>query len=241
MKPWEISQTKNSSFNEFYTTYEQCDTVLGEIKRLGFLDSFKTICCPCDGAHSNIVKWLQNNTKAKIVYFDYLDCNSSKARQMMLKCGCVITNPPYDRKIWIPFFMFLHESKIPYFIWGSMPSNTSKSTYNLDYLFYIKTDNCFERPDGKIAQVNLTCFYTNFDVPYPDYEYEPAEKAQFYKGIPLYDHARNVPKDYMGWFLAPFSMLKYLKHYDIDEKLSKEGGHGKYIRFCLRRKTNGQS
>ena len=73
--PFERSMARNkqkNSFNEFYTTYENADEILGALKEQGFLDDIKTICCPCDGAHSNIVKWLQNNTKAKIVYFDYL-------------------------------------------------------------------------------------------------------------------------------------------------------------------------
>lgn len=227
------------SFNEFYTTYEQCDIVLGEIKRLGFLDGFKTICCPCDGAHSNIVKWLQKNTKAKVVFFDYLDCNSSKARSMMLRCECVITNPPFENSQWQPLFDFLKKSKLNYFLWGS-PHNIND---HLDYIFIVPSHRAlgwnYNLERGVIKNAS-TQFFTNFDVPYLDYDYVPAEREQFYKGIPCYDHTKNIPKDYFGWMRVPITAIRYIKHYEL--KNCYDSVSSKYIRILIRRrKTNGQS
>lgn len=242
MKPWEKPKSgkgwdkTRSDFNEYYTTYEQCEQVLGSLKKLGFLDKFKKICCPCDGDQSNIVKWLQNNTNAEIVHFNYLDCNSQKARQIMMRCGCVITNQPFAMKSWKPLFWFLHNSQIPYFIWGPLPTSRDEFRYHLDYIFSVKCNSEYLRPNGELVFVGITTFYTNFDVPYPDYEYEPAKEDQWYRGLPMYDKVRNVPKNYYGWFYAPFSILFYLKHYDINRERSGDRDHGKYVRLCVRRR-----
>jgi hypothetical protein len=232
----EKNKQKNS-FNEFYTTYENADEVLGALKEQGFLDDIKTICCPCDGAHSNIVKWLQNNTKAKIVYFDYLDVNSVRARKKMLQCGCVITNPPFSADISVPFLKFLKSNKIPYLIWGPllMPINC------FDYLFTAKKKRgamarLFKRPDGSMTIVSNHVYYTNFDVDYPDYNYEPPKVEQFYDGIPFYDSYKNIPKDYYGWFYAPMSARFVIKHYDIDLKRSKKSISNRFCRLCMRRR-----
>ena len=68
-----------------------------------------------------------------------------------------------------------------------------------DYLFTAQkkrgaNGRPFERPDGSMAIVNNLVYYTNFDVDYPDYDYEPPKVEQFYDGIPFYDSYKNIPK-----------------------------------------------
>lgn len=117
-KPWTrvSARSDREDFNEYYTLYEQCDIQLRDI--IDLLRPFKTICCPCDSEKSNIVKWLQDNTEAEIIYFDDLDINSEEAREIMSSCDCVITNPPYESKHFIPFFLWLNDNNIEYYIWG---------------------------------------------------------------------------------------------------------------------------
>ena len=230
-----LNVSRTDGFNEFYTTYEQCEEVLGYLKSLGLLNK-KSICCPCDGEHSNIVKWLKANTKAKIVYFDYLDCNSAKARQQMLKCGCVITNPPFDNNEWMPLFNFCKQYKLAYFLWGS-PHNFN---YNLDYICVVPSHKLecwdYDLPKGVVKPAS-TLFYTNFEVPYIDYDYSPAKSDQYYKGIPVYDYIKNVPKNYYDWMYVPITFTRYIKHYEIDVNRTKDSPTGKYIRICIRRKN----
>lgn len=233
-----MNRGKDIDFNEFYTTYDQCELYFSHLKKTGQLDNIKSICCPCDGANSNIVKWLKANTKAKIVYFDYLDCNSQKARQQMLKCGCVITNPPFESKHWTPLFEFLRGAKLKYLIFGTF--------LQTGHLRHIKDFDCvyqspykeaydFIRPDGTLSAVHIF-LYTNFNYPEDTYEYKPVEKVQYYRGIPVFDKVANVPKDYNDWFYAPLNILCFIRNRDYSYERTLATVPGKYVRVCIRRK-----
>ena len=79
-----------------------------------------------------------------------------------------------------------------------------------------------------------TIFYTNYDVPYLDYEYkEPTKPIETYEGIPVFDYTRNIPKDYYGWMYVPCTSPRYIKHFELDD--TKRGVPGIYTRYCIRR------
>lgn len=232
--PYQNERVKSQSFDEYYTPYDQVELFLGELRDSGQFKDIKSICCPCDGARSNIVKWLQKNTSAKIVFFDYLDCNSSKARQKMLQCGCVITNPPFSSSSFTHFFAFLLENNLKYFIWGPYLQNGHLRHFiRLDKVRDFSEN--FDRPDGSQLGVHGSV-YSNFLLSKKDYSYEPAKTQQFFKGIPVFDFSKNVPKDYFGWMYVPQSFLTCLDSFDYDRVRSFKGVDGKYVRICVRRR-----
>lgn len=159
-KQWEkcIDSKTNPMFNEFYTTYEQAEAVLRPM--LKHFDG-KRVCCPCDGAESNIVKWLLENTNCDVTFFDYLDFNSEEARSIMNRCDVIITNPPFSMKHFKPFAHWLIDNKKDCLIWGPFTSET-KILNNL-YTYTPRKCNIWKyaKPSGEF-KVARTAFYTTF-------------------------------------------------------------------------------
>ena len=244
MKPW-LKNSNDSTFNEFYTTREQCELVFDEIIPIINEQTNKdkiTVCCPCDGEQSEIPKYLFEHTNWAIDYFGDLDMNSEVARERMLNADVIITNPPFKMSEWRPFVEWLITNKKQFFIWGPLfqCGNFKLLKLILDYGMLYKPKNTnyhmymYNRPDGSQKAAN-TEFYTSYKVPVYEYNYKPIDEIQYYNGIPVYDKTRNIPPDYMDWMYVPITSLLYLQPFEIDS--TKRGVPGKYVRVCVKRKA----
>ena len=250
-KPWEkISSLK--AFNEFYTLYESCELIFRDLlpiinEQTKPKNDTITVCCPCDSEKSNIVKWLQDNTSWNIIYFGDKDVNSEEARSIMIEADIIITNPPFSMNVWKPFMTWLIENKKKFFVFGPIIQSGSlklaKNIYKHSYLYTVKNHKSIMWEydtihDGR-QQAN-TIFYTNYDVPYLDYEYkEPSKPIETYEGIPVFDYTKNIPKDYYDWMYVPCTSPRYIKHFELDD--TKRGVPGKYSRYCIRRVYTSKS
>lgn len=244
MKTWQ--KDRNSpTFNEFYTTKEQCDIILFDAINMIYKQTKNKkikVCCPCDGKQSEIVKYLQIFCDWEIDYFDDLDFNSEEARERMLKADVIITNPPFKMKEWKPFIEWLITNKKNFFIWGPLLQTGSRKLlkFVIDnaYIYRNKEHKnnvwMYNRPDGS-QKPATTFFYTSYKVPKIEYKYEPAKEEQYYEGIPVYDKTKNIPKDYNDWMYVPVTSIGYLQPFEVDD--TKRGVPGKYIRVCVRRKA----
>ena len=242
MKPWE-KDSSNPTFNEFYTTAEQCDIIFSEMIPIMHKENDckpLKVCCPCDGEQSEIVKYFKLHcSDCEIDYFNDLDFNSEEARDRMLKADVIITNPPFSMKYWRPFIEWLITNNKKFFIWGPyIHSKLLKYVTEHAYLYSNKEHKhntwAYNRPDGT-QKAAITCFYTSYKVPILEYKYKPAKKEQSYNNIPVYDSLYNIPLDYIGWMYVPITSIAYLQPFEVDD--TKPGVPGKYVRVCLRRKS----
>ena len=244
MKPWQ-KDSSGSTFNEFYTTREQCEIIFDEMIPIINEQTNKdkiSVCCPCDGEQSEIPKYLAEHTNWSIDYFGDLDMNSEEARERMLNADVIITNPPFRMCEWRPFVEWLITNKKQFFIWGPLYTSRSKKTLKLilDYGMIYKPKNygchtyMYNRPDGS-QKAAVTEFYTSYKVPVYGYTYKPIDEIQYYNGIPVYDRRCNIPPDYTGWMYVPITTLHYLQPFEID--ITKKCVPGKYVRVCVRRKA----
>ena len=58
MKPWE-KDSSGPTFNEFYTTTEQCDIIFSEMIPIMHKENDckpLKVCCPCDGEQSDLLE-----------------------------------------------------------------------------------------------------------------------------------------------------------------------------------------
>lgn len=235
----------SKTFNEFYTLYESCELIFRDLipiieKQTKTANNKLTVCCPCDSERSNIVKWLKDNTDWNIVYFGDKDVNSEEARNIMLEADVIITNPPFSMRVWKPFMTWLINNKKNFFIFGPLLQSSSKLAklvYKHSYIYTVKNhkSNMWEYDTiNNGRQYAATIYYTNYDVPYLDYDYkEPKEPIETYEGIPVYNKTRNIPKDYKGWMYVPCTSITYIKNFEIDS--TRRGVPGKFIRYCIRR------
>lgn len=135
---------KNSSdltFNEFYTTKEQCNIIFDEMIPIINKQEHKKylqVCCPCDSEQSEIPKYLIEHTNWSIDYFGDLDVNSEEARERMRKADVIITNPPFKISEWRPFVEWLIANNKKFFIWGS--SVNVKLSKNIKTYFRLWND-----------------------------------------------------------------------------------------------------
>lgn len=244
MKTWK-KDINSPTFNEFYTTKEQCEIIFDEMIPIINEQTNKdkiSVCCPCDGEQSEIPKYLAEHTNWSIDYFGDLDMNSEDARERMLNADVIITNPPFKMKEWKPFITWLITNKKNFFIWGPLLQTGSrkllKFVVNNAYIYINKEHKhnvwMYNRPDGS-QKPAVTYFYTSYKVHKYEYKYEPAKEEQYYEGIPVYDKLKNIPKDYNDWMYVPVTSLGYLQPFEIDD--TKRGVPGKYIRVCVRRKA----
>lgn len=245
MKPWQ-KDSSGPTFNEFYTTAEQCDIIFSEMIPIMHKENDckpLKVCCPCDGEQSEIVKYFKLNCPDwDIDYFNDLDFNNEEARDRMLKADVIITNPPFKMKEWRPFVEWLIANNKKFFIWGPLLQSSSQKLlkYVTDhaYIYSNKEHKCntwaYNRPDGT-QKPAITFFYTSYKVPILEYKYKPAKKEQSYNNIPVYDRTCNIPLDYMGWMYVPSTSIAYLQPFEVDD--TKRGVPGKYVRVCLRRKS----
>lgn len=244
-KPWE-KNSKDPTFNEFYTLYESCELIFRDLlpiieKQTKVTDNVLTICCPCDSEKSNIVKWLKDNTDWNIIYFGDKDVNSEEARNIMLEADVIITNPPFSMRVWRPFMTWLINNKKNFFIFGPlMPTSSRKSAKLIYEHSYVYTVPSHKSNMWKYATINdgnqyaATIYYTNYNVPYLDYDYkEPKESIELYEGIPVYNRTNNIPKDYKGWMYVPVTAITYIKDFELDD--TKKNVTCKYTRYCIRR------
>lgn len=243
-KPWE-KNSKDPTFNEFYTLYESCELIFRDLlpiinEQTKTKSNKLTVCCPCDSEKSNIVKWLQNNTDWNIIYFGDKDVNSEEARAIMLKADVIITNPPFSMDIWIPFMTWLIENKKNFFVFGPILTTSqtiTKLVHEHSYTYKVKSHKSHWWEYDTISsgrQCSITLYYTSYDVPYMDYEYkEPSEPVELYEGIPVFNKTRNIPKDYTGWMYVPCTSIEYIKDFEIND--TKKGVPGKFNRYCIRR------
>lgn len=245
-KNWEKIGCKDPTFNEFYTLYENCELIFRDL--IPIIDEQTkpknyqlTVCCPCDSEKSNIVKWLQDNTDWKIIYFGDKDVNGEEARHIMLEADVIITNPPFSMNVWRPFMTWLIDNKKNFFIFGPILQSGSqklaKNVFKHSYLYTVKSNKSIMWEYDTIQSGRKyagTLFYTTYDVPYLDYEYkEPTKPIETYEDIPVFNYTRNIPKDYYDWMYVPCTSTKYIKHFELDD--TKRGVPGKYNRYCIRR------
>lgn len=245
MMPWEKT-SKNPLFNEFYTTRETCEIIFSEmIDIINEQSNNKQlkVCCPCDSEKSEIPKYLIEHTNWEVDYFSDLDVNGEEARNIMLEADIIITNPPFDIKIWRPFVKWLIENKKQFFIFGPILQSGSRKLLKLisenSYIF--SPNKCrsnmytYNRPDGS-QKYAATIFYTSYKVSHLDYTYRKSkEPIETYNGVPVYNRLNNIPKDYMDWMYVPITSLHYLQPFEMDE--TKPKVPGKYVRIYLRRKA----
>ena len=247
MKPW-LKNSNDPTFNEFYTTREQCEIIFDEMIPIINEQTNKdkiTVCCPCDDEQSEIPKYLLEHTNWTIDYFGDLDMNSEEARERMLKADVIITNPPFKLSEWRPFVEWLIANKKQFFIFGPILMSRNKKLIKLmtenTMLFQPKLHKSdmyyYNTPNGTLQRVAATRFYTSFKVPVYDYKYRPAKDEQYYEGIPVYDKVRNVPKDYYDWMYVPVTAPMYLQPCEIDA--TKKDVPNKFVRVCVRRKNRG--
>lgn len=148
---------KKPHFNELYTTEEMAELFLIPYKK--YFTKNKTIVCPCDTEDSEIVKWLTNNTKAKVIFFGDKDMNSEDARLIMNQADWVITNPPFTYNVFKPFLDWLIDNKKNFLIFGpNLPPqlHTERKCYEIEFRNeYPHTDK-----DGKLFYVRGK-FYSN--------------------------------------------------------------------------------
>lgn len=244
MKPWE-KNSKDSTFNEFYTTKKQCDVIFSvmiPIINKQEHNKHLHICCPCDSEQSEIPKYLSEHSDWTIDYFGDLDFNGEEARERMLKADVIITNPPFRMKEWRPFIEWLIANNKKFFIFGPLLQSSSykllQHVLNHTMLYMPNTHKSnvydYSRPDGTQKHA-ITFFYTTYKVPMRKVDYEPAKEEQYYEGIPVYDRAKHIPPDYMDWMYVPVTSIGYLQPVEIDT--TKRGVPGKYVRVCVRRKA----
>ena len=242
MKPWQ-KDSSAPTFNEFYTTKEQCDIIFSDIVPIIYQQNDckpLKICCPCDGEQSEIVKYFKLICPDwEIDYFDDLDFNSEEARERMLKADVIITNPPFKMKEWKPFIEWLITNKKNFFIWGPLlSSELLKFVIDNAYIYINKEHKqnvwMYDLPDGT-QKPATTMFYTSYKVPILEYKYEPVKEEQYYEGIPVYDKLYNIPPDYMDWMYVPVTSIVYLQPFEINYPRSRVPG--KYVRVCVRRKA----
>ena len=246
-KSFEKIGSKDPTFNEFYTLYENCEIIFRDLipiinEQTKPKNDKLTVCCPCDSEKSNIVKWLQDNTDWNIIYFGDKDVNGEEARAIMLEADVIITNPPFSMKVWRPFMTWLIDNKKHFFVFGPILQELGsrkfgKLLYEHSYLYIVKSHKAITWEydtinDGR--KYANTLFYTSYDVPYLDYEYkEPTKPIETYEGIPVFNKTKHIPKDYMGWMYVPCTCPRYIKHFELDD--TKFGVPGKYVRLCIRR------
>lgn len=245
MKPWQ-KDSSDPTFNEFYTTAEQCDIIFSDMIPIMHKENdYKPlkVCCPCDGEQSEIVKYFKLHCSDwDIDYFNDLDFNSEEARGRMLKADVIITNPPFRMKEWRPFVEWLIANNKKFFIWGPLLYSCSQELIKYvtehAYIYSNKEHKhnvwAYNRPDGT-QKPAITFFYTSYKVPTLEYKYKPAKKEQSYNNIPVYDRLYNIPLDYLGWMYVPVTSLVYLQPFEVDA--TKDGVPGKFVRVCLRRKS----
>lgn len=234
----EKDYSSNPLFNEFYTLPETCETIFRPLRPF-FMD--KKIHCPCDDENSAIVQWLQQNTNSTIT-FSHLpehDMNGDYAREMMLKSDLVVTNPPFKRSEWKPFFLWLVDNKIDYFIFGPIIQAGDRPLYarmTYTYCPYKSNMAYYARPDGKIVPA-LTIFYTSLPVKNDEYSYKPSKKSiSYFNGVPVFDRTCNYPKDFYDWAYVPCTAISRLNLMNYEFDITDRGVPGKFNRLKIRRK-----
>lgn len=148
------SSNSNKKDNEFYTMYEDAKKELDLYDLTGF-----KVYCPCDTEDSEIVKYLQNETKAIVKYTsdDYY-----KHEDLYNWCDIIITNPPFTK--WTAWFKWLQKFNKKFII--LMPVfNVANNNYVNELLtkrelFIDYKVRYFKRPDGTKRDV-LTVWLTN--------------------------------------------------------------------------------
>lgn len=245
MKPWQ-KDSSDPTFNEFYTTKEQCDIIFSDMVPIIYQQNDckpLKVCCPCDGEQSEIVKYFKLICPDwEIDYFGDLDFNSEEARERMFNADVIITNPPYRLKEWRPFIEWLIANNKKFFIWGPLLTSSNKNLlkYVAEHAYIYKNKEhkhnvwMYNLPNDSQKAAN-TIFYTSYKVPILKYKYKPDKEEQYYEGIPVYDKLKNIPPNYMDWMYIPVTSLSYLQPCEIDE--TKKDVPNRFTRVCVRRKA----
>lgn len=170
--------------------------------------------------------------------------NSEEAKQLMLRADLVITNPPFSKDNWAPFFIWLNDEYVDkhnknYFIFGPMIiiKKTDKSLLKkVKYVYGNKNikdgSRPYKRPDGSIKKV-ATNFYCSWKVPHMNLKEVTDE---YYNGIPVYDRAINVPDDYYDWMYVPNTFIRYIYLEDYEIDYEDEGVPGAFYRIKIKKK-----
>ena len=244
-KVWERHQIKPNSFDEYYTTYIECEQIFRPIINK-LMD--KRIHCPADDENSNIVKWLKDNTNSVITYSCLpIDMNSEEAHKLMLEANMVITNPPYSMRHWRPLFIWLNDVYVDeyhkdYFIWGPMPiAWVGELFQRIKYSYVLlkggKSVGTYIRPDGSMKAAN-SYYYCSFKTPRPKLKYkEPKTQIKYHNGVPVFDRCENVPPTYGGWMYVPCSYINFINLNDYELDCTEHWQiPGKFVRWKIRRK-----
>lgn len=102
-------------FQEAYSTMEMCEMIMRPI--VDYLQN-KVIVCPCDTDESSFVKWLHKYTNATVINIGDEDVNSDQTRTIMNMCDLVITDPPFDARVFDPFIYYMEAHHINFLILG---------------------------------------------------------------------------------------------------------------------------
>ena len=92
-----LQAAKKAKQNEFYTRREDIDKELNEYHRAQFRG--KIVYCNCDSAHSNFVKYFQDNCEdlgLNGLHFSAYDFRHEDALEEMRASDIVVTNPPFS-------------------------------------------------------------------------------------------------------------------------------------------------
>lgn len=202
----------NSRGDEFYTRRVDID------KCLPLYDfSQKIVYCPCDGEHSEFVKYFQQEGKCKKLIYTSDDFNNHA--DLFEQCDIVITNPPFS--CWVnmldnyilpnkkDYLLILPTVTItvfmkrdtPIYLYGVMRKFLTKNgelSHDITCKWFgsIRNDKCIDICD------NHKCNYTG------KYEIELFEGKEY-----RYYKYADLPKEVEGEFLVPITYDEGYKKY----------------------------
>jgi hypothetical protein len=219
-------QIKN---DEFYTQYQDIEAELSHYKEQFYN---KIIYCNCDTPQSNFVKFLkdvQDEWGIKDVWHSSLEegisFESPQAKEMLLKCDIVITNPPFSLTR-AKFMPLLIESGKQFLFIGNLNMATYKEVFPLIRDGKLWTGYThpkqFMQSDGTFKNFGNTLWWTNLDVDKP-FSLDPEKK--YYGNESKYPHYDNydainvdrlvdIPSDFGGVMGVP---VTFIEHYTPPE------------------------
>lgn len=248
-----LIEAKLNQDDEYYTQYDDVEKELENYKS-HFVG--KTVYCNCDGSESNFVKYFNNNFQTlqlKDSFYSSKDFRGHKSTELLKMSDIVVTNPPFS--LFRTYVEQLVKYNKKFLIIGPLLASKYKNIMPLmmagEIWFGCGTVSCFTRPDGSVASLGNTCWYTNLE---PDTTVKRTlPLCRNYVGnehlYPKYDNfdaievsrVADLPKGFQGVACVPIS---YMPKHDPDryEILGKKdnlylNGKKKFSRILIREKA----
>ena len=233
-----LSEAFNNAMrgDEFYTRYSGIAKEIGKYNLAGMV-----VYCNCDNPEtSQFVRYFKDNFDASGIkglmatfngpnpfLYEYDGVNEKKTPissglfqdniGLLRKCDIVVTNPPFSSTMALKLIQLLIENNKKFIIVGPLILMGKGPIFNYvknGQLYVSGSIRGFDRPEGNDGSDNKAFWWTNMEVPKPNFTPSARYDERLY---PKYDNfdaidskTNDIPCDYPGYIGVPISfVLKY--------------------------------